>query len=125
MAKLRIQPAMMDTLIGKLENSEERSSSQPPAPLVTIGTALPALLKKLIARVLANEHIDFPDLPQQRARAGPMPQSHEGQVITVQAAELLLARKITPDLATWTQLALVLSIYAAALCAKYPTRLPK
>ena len=41
----------IDALMSKLESNEVRSSSQPP---VTIETGLPALLKKLIARVLAN-----------------------------------------------------------------------
>ena len=119
---LRIQPHKL-TLMSKLENREESStSSQPPAPLVTIGIGLPGLPKKLIARVLANEYIDFSELPPAKGKGRPMPQSLEGQVIMVQATELLQARKIIPDLATWMQ---CFSIYAAALCAKYPARLPE
>ena len=36
---------------------------------MTIGTGLPALPKKLIARVLANEYIDFAELPPAKAYA--------------------------------------------------------
>ena len=49
----------IDSLLGKLDNEEGGSS---PMSLVTVGTALPALSKKLIARVLANEYIDFAEL---------------------------------------------------------------
>ena len=83
---------------------------------------MPALPKKLIVRMLANEYIDFSELPPAKGKGRPMPQSLEGQVIVAQAAELLQARKIIPDLATWMQ---CFSIYAAALCAKYPTLLPE
>ena len=48
-----------------------------------------------------------------------MPQSLEGQIIVVQAAELMQTRKIIPDLATWVQ---CFSIYAATLLAKYPAK---
>ena len=114
--------AQIDALMSKIESSEGNSSSQPPAPLVTIGTGLPALPKKLVARVLANEYIDFSELPPAKGKGRPMPQSLEGQVVVVQAAELLQTRKIIPDLAIWVQ---CFSIYTATLCAKYPARLPE
>ena len=114
--------AQIDALMNKIESSEGNSRSQPPAPLVTIGIGLPALPKKLIARVLANEYIDFSELPPAKGKGRPMPQYLEGQVVVVQAAELLQTRKIILDLATWAQ---CFSIYTATLCAKYPTRLPE
>ena len=104
-----------------LESSEGSSSSQPPALLV-IGSGLPVHTKKLIARMLANKYIDFSELPPAKGKGRPMPQSLKGQVIMVQAAELLQARKIIPNLATWLQCC---SIYTATLCAKYHTRLPE
>ena len=73
----------IDTLMSKLESNKVRSSSQPP---VTIGTGLSALPKKLIARVLANEYINFLEVPPVKVKRKPMPQSLEGQVIVVQAA---------------------------------------
>ena len=111
--------AQIDLLMRKLEHDEGGSSSQPPIPLVTIGTGLPALPKKLIARVLANEYIDFAELPPAKGKGRPVPQSLEGQIVVVQAAE---ARKIIPDLATWVQ---CFSIYAATLSAKHPARMPE
>ena len=111
--------SQIDSLMSKLESSEGSSSSQPPAPLVTTGTGLP---KKLIARVLANEYIDFSELPLVKGKGRPMPQSLEGQVIVVQVAELLQARRIISNLATWMQ---CFSIYAAVVPHKteLPTRL--
>ena len=108
--------------MSKLERSEGCSNSQSPAPLVTIGTGLPALPKKLMARVLANEYVDFTELLPAKGEGRPTPQSLKGQVIVVQEAELLQARKIIRDLDTWTQ---CFSTYTAVLCAKYPARLPE
>ena len=112
----------IDSLLSKLDNDEGGSNSRPPAPLVTVGTRLPALSKKLIARVLANEYIDFAELPPAKGKGRPMPPSLEGQIIVVQAAELMQARKIIPDLATWTQ---CFAIYAATLGSKQPARIPE
>ena len=87
---LQKDPAtQIDSLISKLENDEGSSSSQPPTPLVAIGTGLPALPKKLIARVLANDYIDLAELPPAKGKGRPMPQSLEGQIIVIQAAELM------------------------------------
>ena len=62
----------IDSLLSKLDNDEGGSSSHPPMPLVTVGTGLPALSKKLIARVLANEYIDFGEIPPAKGKgAGP------------------------------------------------------
>ena len=64
--------AQIEALMSKLEGNEGNSSPQPPAPLVTIGTGLPALPKKLIARVLANEYIDFSELPPAKGKGRPI-----------------------------------------------------
>jgi hypothetical protein len=64
-------PKHKDPAVRKLENGEETSSSQ---PLVTIGTGLPALPKKLLTRVRANEYIDFSELPPAKGKGRPMPQ---------------------------------------------------
>ena len=86
---LQKDPAtQIDSLISKPEN-EGSSSSQPPTPLVAIGTGLPALPKKLIARVLAHDYIDLAELPPAKGKGRPMPQSLEGQIIVIQAAELM------------------------------------
>ena len=48
-----------------------------------------------------KQYIDFLELPPAKGKGKPMPQSLEGQIIEVQAAELMHARKIILDLATW------------------------
>ena len=85
--------------MSKVDSEEGGSSSQLPAPLVTVGTGLPAILKKLIARLLANEYVDFAELPPAKGKGRPMPQSLESQIIVVQAVEVMQIRKIIPDLA--------------------------
>ena len=112
----------IDSLLSKLDNDEGGSSSHPRMPLVTVGMGLPALSKKLVARVLTNEYIDFAELPPAKGKGRHMPQSLEGQIIVVQAAQLMQTRKIIPDLATWTQ---CFAIYAATLCSKQPARIPE
>jgi hypothetical protein len=105
------QVGQIGSLLRKLDNNEGGSS---PTPLATVGTGLPALPKKLIARVLAN---DLAELHPAKGKGTPMPQLLEGQTIVVQAAALMQTRKIIPDLATWIQ---CFAIYAATLCSKQP-----
>ena len=85
----------VDSLLAKLNTSLEDTNIQMPTPLVTMGTGLPALPKKLVAKILANEYIDFAELPLARGKTRPASQALEGQVIVVQAADLLPASKIT------------------------------
>lgn len=47
--------------------------------------------------------IDFSELPPAKGRGRQASQSLDGQVVVVQAADLLQSRRIIPDLATWTQ----------------------
>ena len=89
-------------------------------PLVSIGTGLPALQKKLVDRIRANEYIDFAELPPAKGKGRPVPQSLEGQIIVVQAADLMHTRKIIPDLATWCQ---CFAVYVAVLIPHQPSRL--
>ena len=71
-------------------------------PLVPTGAGLPALPKKLILKIRANEYIDFADLPPAKGKMRAIPQGLEGQVIVVQA-EHLQTKKLIPDLSTWMQ----------------------
>lgn len=111
-----------DSLLAKLNSSLEDTDIQLPTPLVTMGTGLPALPKKLVAKILANEYIDFAELPPARGKTRPASQALEGQVIVVQAADLLQTRKIIPDLATWLQ---CFSLYVATIATKFPGRVPE
>ena len=77
---------------------------------------------KLVTKILANDYIDFAELPPAKGRGRPVPQSLDGQIIVVQAADLLQARKLIPDLATWLQ---CFSIYVATIATKFPGRIPE
>ena len=90
-------------------------------PLVSAGSGLPALPKKMIERILANEYIDFTELPPARGKVRSMPTGLEGQVVLVQAADLAQPRKLIPDLATWVQ---CFTVYVAVLAPHQPSRIP-
>ena len=90
--------------------------------MVTTGAGLAALPKKLVSKILANEYIDFTELPPAKGKARNVPQSLEGQVLVVQAADLMQAQKLIPDLATWVQ---CFALYANALLTHHPNRMSK
>ena len=54
---------------------------------------LPAITKKLLQKIRANEYLDFGELPPAKGKTKSVPQSLEGQVIDIQAAELYKQRK--------------------------------
>ena len=91
-------------------------------PLIPTGQGLPALPKKLVDRILSNEYIDFSELPPAKGKVRPLHQSFEGQVILVQAEDLLQSRKLIPDLPTWVQ---CFAIYVTVLAQKQPARIPE
>jgi len=80
--------------------------------MVTTGKGLAALPKKQVSKILANEYIVFTELPPAKGKACNVPQSLEGQVLVVQASDLMRARKLIPDLATCVQ---CFALYANAL----------
>ena len=77
---------------------------------------------KLVMKILAIDYTDFAELPPAKGRGRPVPQSLDGQIIVVQAADLLQTRKLIPDLATWFQ---CFSIYVDTLATKFPGRIPE
>ena len=79
---------------------------------LSVGAGLLALPKKTVERIRANEYIDFAELPPAKGKGRPVPHSLEGQVIVVQAADLIQSRKIIPDFATWSQ---CFALYVATL----------
>ena len=81
---------------------------------------LPAITKKLLQKIQANEYLDFGELPPAKGKTKSVPQSLEGQVIDIQAAELYKQRKIIPDLATWVQ---CFALYATVILAQEPERM--
>ena len=97
----------------------------PPAPATssqTVASApgLPAISKKLADNILAGNFIDFLELPPAKGRCKLLP-AMEGQLILVQAADLLQTKWLITDLATWSQ---CFAIYTAIVTLRYPERMP-
>lgn len=88
--------------------------------LVQLGCGLAALPKKIVEKIEANEYVDFSDLPPAKGKGRSMSQTFEGQVVVVQAADLLQSRKLIPDLATWLQ---CFALFTAAVARKKPERI--
>ena len=62
-------------------------------PLLTLGKSLPALLKKLLEQIWAEEYIDFSDLPPAKGKTLALPSQMEGQVILVQLQDVENCKK--------------------------------
>lgn len=60
----------------------------PPPPLVPTGPGLAAVSKKLVNKIIANEYIDFNELPPAKGKGRSVSQAFEGQLVVVQAADL-------------------------------------
>ena len=108
-------------LLSTLEGGEANGDAAPHTPLLSMGAGLSAIPKKLVAKILSNEYVDFTEFPPAKGKGRPMPHSFEGQIIVVQAADLIQSRKIIPDLATWVQ---CFSLYVATLATKSLGRIP-
>lgn len=92
------------------------------SPLVHLGPGLPAMPKKLVDRIEANEYVDFNDLPPAKGKGRLLSQPLEGQLVVIQAADLVQSRRLIPDLATWVQ---CFGIYTAVVTQKKPDKLPE
>ena len=104
----------MSELEGKGDNAKVLPSS-----MCATGEGLPALPKKTVDKILAGEFVDFADLPPAKGRVKASTHAAEGQIVVVQAADLIENRKLIPDLATWVQ---CFSIYSAVIISKAPDR---
>ena len=89
--------------------------------MVMLGVGLPALPRKLVDKIEAGEYIDLTELPPARGNSQSILPAVEGQVLVVQAVDLLQSCRVIPDLATWLQ---CFAIYAAVIAAKQPSCLP-
>ncbi len=89
---------------------------------MAVGAGFPALPRKLVECIWANESIDFADLLPTKGKSLPVAHSLEGQVLVVQAADLLQSYKVIPDLATWSQ---CFAMYVAVLAQVQPERVPE
>ena len=92
-----------------------------PGTLIPIGQGLPALPKKMIEKILSYDYVDFSELPPAKGKVRAMTPSMEGQVILVQAEDLLQTKKLIPDFQTWVQ---CFAIYVAVIAPKQPERVP-
>ena len=89
------------------------------ASSVATGEGLPALPKRLVDKIIAGDYVDFSELPPAKGKSKGPSQALEGQVVVIQAAELMSSRKIIPDLATWSQ---CFNLFAAVVVKQQPER---
>ena len=108
-------------MLANLTNQEGKNEPVVLNPLVSAGAGLPALPKKMVERKLANDYIDFSELPPAKGKVRSLPSGLEGQVVLVQAADLSQSKKLIPDLATWVQ---CFALYLAVLAPQQPSRIP-
>ena len=76
-------------------------SQKPCSSMVPTGKGLPSLSKKWVDKILAGEFIDLADLPPAKGKVKAIPNAADGQIVVVQAADLMEHRKLIPDFATW------------------------
>ncbi len=84
--------------------------------LVATSPGLPALPNKM---VVANRYVDFTELPPAKGKGRSVSQGMEGQVVVIQATDLMQSRRIIPDLATWSQ---CFALYVAIVAKHHPHR---
>ena len=105
--------------MGRQSKMTEPGPSTSSQSLVNIGPGLPALSRRVIDRIRANEFVDFTELPQAKGKSRPPPQVGEGQIAFVQAADLAPTRRTIPDLATWLQ---CFGLYVVVIAQSQPER---
>ena len=93
------QQESLSAILAPAETTPHPIAVPKPPSTVMLGTGLPSLPKKLVDKILAGEYVDFAELPPARGKARAVPQALEGQIVVVQAADLLQSRCVIPDLA--------------------------
>ena len=96
------------------------SASAFSAAMVLPRPGLPAISKKLYDAIRAGSHVDFAQLAAAKGRSIP-PTSLKGQIVLIQAAELIQMQWLVLDFATWIQ---CFALYAAIIIAHSPERAP-
>ena len=90
-------------------------------PQVPLGYGIPSIPKKTRDRILSGEYIDFAELPPAKGKTCPLSlPAPEGNIILVNAFDLLQQKKLVPDLGTWAQ---CFTIYAGVILTHSPGRL--
>ena len=64
---------------------DSSSTVETTTSLVQLGCGLPAISKKLLEKIEADEYIDFSELPPAKGKDKTAAQSFEGQIVVVQA----------------------------------------
>lgn len=108
------------TAESKGKDAVREQYTQAAQPLSTVGPGLPSLPKRLMEKIRANEYVEFSELPPAKGKSRTLSQAMEGQVLVVQAADLLQTRKVIPDFATWSQ---CFALYVAVLAPQQPARI--
>ena len=114
------EPRSISQILGLITSKSSEKTAGTSAT-VALGTGLPAIPRKVAEKMLAGEYVEFSDLPPAKGKVKAIPSSMEGQIVVVQAADLLNSKKIIPDLATWLQ---CFALYMAIVTAKEPRRIP-
>ena len=71
---------------GQKKEDEQESAKEVPSPvLVQMGCGLPALSKKLLEKIEAEEYINFTGLPPAMGKGRSTSQAFEGQIVVVHA----------------------------------------
>jgi len=86
---------------------------------VLVAPGLPCLSQRIIDKIVAGEYVDFSELPPVRGLSRSLPPYLEGQVIVVQAEDLMASRKLIPNFETWAQ---CFALYAAVVISHDPSR---
>ena len=110
-------PSLVAGLMSQLKRQQD--STKACSSMIPTGEGLPALPKKWVDKILAGEFIDLADLPPAKGKVKAIPNTTDGQIVVVQAADLMEHRKLIPDFATWVQ---CFNIYAAVILSKEPAR---
>jgi len=69
----------------------------------------------------AYEYVNFTELPPAKGKSKPLSQAFNGQLLVVQAADLMQSRRTIPDFGTWAQ---CFALYVAILAPVQPDRVP-
>ena len=97
-------------------------SQQALQPTVCPGPGLPLIPRRVAEQIKRNEYVDFAELPPAKGKGKLPAHGLEGQVVVVQAADLVRSRRIIPDLATWLQ---CYAIYVAVKGTQQPASIPE
>ena len=87
--------------------------------LVLVAPGLLSVSQKVIDKIKRGEYIDFNELPPARGLSKSLPPHLEGQLVIVQADDLVVSRKLIPNFETWSQ---CFAIYAAVRIANDPSK---